>query len=38
MRLRTRIESCAAAKYLATEFERSPPGIILRSIDFRKQT
>ncbi len=36
MRLRDRIEACAAGKYLATEFEGAPPGIILRSIDFRK--
>jgi hypothetical protein len=35
MRLRERIEACAAGKYQATEFEGSPPGIILRSIDFR---
>jgi uncharacterized protein DUF1488 len=37
MRLRERIETCAAGKYQATEFEGSPPGIILRSIDFRKE-
>jgi Protein of unknown function (DUF1488) len=36
MRLRDRIEVCAAGKYQATEFEGAPPGIILRSIDFRK--
>jgi Protein of unknown function (DUF1488) len=35
-RLRDRIEACAVGKYLATEFEGTPPGIILRSIDFRK--
>ena len=37
VRLRDRIEACAAGKYQATEFEGAPPGIILRSIDFRKQ-
>lgn len=37
MRLRDRIEACADGKYQATEFEGVPPGIILRSIDFRKQ-
>jgi hypothetical protein len=37
MRLRDRIEARAAVKYLASEFEGAPPGIILRSIDFRKQ-
>ena len=36
MRLRDRIEECAARKFLAKEFEGTPPGIILRSIDFRK--
>ena len=36
MRLRDRIEECAACKFLAMEFEGTPPGIILRSIDFRK--
>lgn len=35
LRLRDRIEQCAARKYLAGEFEGTPPGIILRSIDFR---
>jgi len=35
MRLRARIEECAARKFIAREFEGSPPGIILRSIDFR---
>jgi hypothetical protein len=34
MRLRDRIEECAARKFLAMEFEGTPPGIILRSIDF----
>jgi hypothetical protein len=36
MRLRDRIEERAACKFLAREFEGTPPGIILRSIDFRK--
>jgi hypothetical protein len=36
MRLRECIEDCAAGKYQASEFEGTPPGIILRSIDFRK--
>jgi hypothetical protein len=35
LRLRDRIEHCASRKFLAREFEGSPPGIILRSIDFR---
>lgn len=35
IRLRDRIEACAASKYRATEFEDTPPGIVLRSIDFR---
>lgn len=35
LRLRDRIEQCASRKFLAQEFEGSPPGIILRSIDFR---
>lgn len=34
-RLRDRIEARAASKYQATEFEGTPPGIVLRSIDFR---
>lgn len=37
MRLRERIEACAENKYQAREFEGVPPGIILRSIDFRNQ-
>ncbi|MBO4225239.1 DUF1488 domain-containing protein [Bradyrhizobium neotropicale] len=37
MRLRERIEACAAGKYQATEFEGTPPSIVLRSIDFRRQ-
>jgi hypothetical protein len=36
MRLRDRIEERAARKFLASEFEGTPPRIILRSIDFRK--
>ena len=36
IRLRDRIEERAARKFLAKEFEGTPPGIILRSIDFRK--
>jgi hypothetical protein len=35
MRLRDRIEEHAARKFLASEFEGTPPGIILRSIDFK---
>jgi Protein of unknown function (DUF1488) len=35
MRLRDRIEARADRKFLAMEFEGQPPGIILRSIDFR---
>lgn len=34
-RLRDRIERCASRKFAAREFEGSPPGIILRGIDFR---
>jgi hypothetical protein len=37
MRLRECIEDYAAGKYLAGELEGTPPRIILRSIDFRKQ-
>jgi hypothetical protein len=36
IRLRDRIEEHAARKFLAMEFEGTPPGVILRSIDFRK--
>jgi hypothetical protein len=36
MRLRDRIEERAARKFVAREFEGTPPGIILRSIDFRQ--
>jgi hypothetical protein len=35
LRLRDRIERCASRKFLAREFEGAPPGIILRSVDFR---
>ena len=35
MRLRDRIEDRAARKYVALEFEGTPPGIVLRSIDFQ---
>ena len=35
LRLRDRIEQCASRKFLAREFEGAPPGIILRSMDFR---
>lgn len=35
MRLRTTIDARAEAKVLAAEFEGNPPGIVLRSIDFR---
>jgi hypothetical protein len=37
MRLRELIEARADGKYQAKQFEGAPPGIILRSIDFRKQ-
>jgi hypothetical protein len=35
LRLRDRIEQCASRKFIAAEFEGTPPGITLRSIDFR---
>jgi hypothetical protein len=35
MRLSDRIEERAARKFLAMEFEGNPPGVILRTIDFR---
>jgi hypothetical protein len=35
LRLRDLIEQRASHKYLAREFEGAPPGIILRSMDFR---
>jgi Protein of unknown function (DUF1488) len=37
MRLRDRIEKRAAEKFIAREFEGTPPGIILRSLDFRNE-
>lgn len=37
MRLRERVEACTAGKYQLSEFEGASPGIIVRSIDFRKQ-
>src|SRR5262249_46852394 len=37
MRLRDRIEERATRKFLAMEFEGTPPGTILRSIDFKTQ-
>jgi uncharacterized protein DUF1488 len=36
IRLRDQIEERAARKFLAMEFEGTPPGIVLRSLDFRK--
>jgi hypothetical protein len=37
MRLREQIEACADRKYQIKEMEGAPPGIVLRSIDFRKR-
>jgi Protein of unknown function (DUF1488) len=37
MRLRDRIEKRADQKFIAREFEGKPPGIILRSLDFRNE-
>ena len=34
-RLRDRIEACASRKFEKREFEGSPPGILVRGIDFR---
>ena len=34
-RLRGTIEECAIRKFQGSEFEGQPPGLILRSIDFR---
>jgi hypothetical protein len=34
LRPRDQIEECAARKFLAMEFEGTPSGIILRSLDF----
>ncbi len=33
-RLRDRIEACVERKYQATEFEGTPPGIVLRALIF----
>jgi hypothetical protein len=35
-RLRDQIEERADQKFIAREFEGTPPGIVLRSLDFRK--
>jgi hypothetical protein len=35
IRLRDRIEERASRKFAAAELEGNPPGIILRSVDFR---
>ncbi len=35
LRLRDRIEERASRKYSDAEFEGSPPGVILRTVDFR---
>ncbi|HEY0219352.1 MAG TPA: DUF1488 family protein [Afipia sp.] len=35
LRLRSSIETRAARKFLDSEFEGNPPGLVLRSIDFR---
>jgi Protein of unknown function (DUF1488) len=35
LRLRDQIEQCASRKFQAREFEGTPPGIVLRSLDFR---
>ena len=35
LRLRDRIEERASRKFLDVELEGNPPGVILRSIDFR---
>ena len=35
IRLRDRVEASTAIKYRATEFEGTPPGIVLRGVDFR---
>ncbi len=37
MRLRDQMEKRAAQKFTAGEFEGMPPGIILRSLDFRNE-
>jgi hypothetical protein len=35
LRLRDRIEERASRKFSAAEFEGTPPGLILRTVDFR---
>jgi Protein of unknown function (DUF1488) len=35
LRLRDRIEACAARKYVEVAREGNPPGLVLRSVDFR---
>ena len=35
LRLRGLIEACAARKYLEVAREGNPPGLVLRSVDFR---
>ena len=35
VRLRDRIEACASHKFLAREFEGTPPGIVVRGIDLK---
>jgi phage shock protein A len=35
LRLRDRIEERAARKFVASELEGNPPGVVLRGIDFR---
>lgn len=35
LRLRDRIEERASRKFLAAELEGNPPGVILRTVDFR---
>jgi hypothetical protein len=37
LRLRDQIEKRAAQKFIAREFEGTPPGIILRSLDFKNE-
>ena len=36
LRLRDRIEQRASVKFQAGTFEGNPPGIVLRSLDFRE--
>jgi hypothetical protein len=37
-RLRDRIEACASRKFLAREFEGTPPGVIVRGIDLKPES